>query len=96
MTKTFEHLRTILMKDYELAPELLTLDASLEGLGIDSLGVTELLFNIEDEFKVTLPPDSVHLPTLGDVVHYIDRLIAAQHGGDTQPGIVLAPSSPTP
>jgi len=56
MTTTFERLRAILIKDYQLAPESLTFDAPLEALGIDSLGVAELLFNIEDEFKVTLPP----------------------------------------
>ena len=34
-------------------------DAPLEELGIDSLGVAELLFNVEDEFKVTMPPEPV-------------------------------------
>jgi acyl carrier protein len=76
---TFERLRAILVRDYKLAPEALTLEAPLEGLGIDSLGVAELLFNVEDEFGITLPPDPVQLPTIGDVVGYIDRLVAAQH-----------------
>jgi acyl carrier protein len=77
---TFERLRAILVRDYKLAPEALTLEAPLEGLGIDSLGVAELLFNVEDEFGITLPPEPVQLPTVGDVVGYIDRLVAAQHG----------------
>lgn len=81
MTATFERLSAILAKDYQLAPEALTPDAPLEGLGIDSLGVAELLFNIEDEFRVTLPPEPVPLQTLGDVVDFIDGLVAAQHGG---------------
>lgn len=78
MSSTYEHLRAILAKDYKLSPDVLTLDAPLEGLGIDSLGVAELLFNIEDEFKVTLPPDPVVLLTISDVVVYIDQLIEAQ------------------
>lgn len=78
MSSTYEHLRAILAKDYKLSPDVLTQDAPLEGLGIDSLGVAELLFNIEDEFKVTLPPDPVVLLTIGDVVVYIDQLIEAQ------------------
>jgi len=77
---TFERLRAILVRDYKLAPEALTLEAPLEGLGIDSLGVAELLFNVEDEFGITLPPEPVQLPTIGDVVGYIDRLVAAQNG----------------
>jgi acyl carrier protein len=78
MTTTFERLQAILIKDYQFAPDLLVLDAPLEALGIDSLGTAELLFNIEDEFGVTLPPDEVHLRTLGDVVGFIDHLIVVQ------------------
>ncbi len=77
---TLERLRAILVNDYKLDVARLTPDAPLEGLGIDSLGVAELLFNVEDEFKITLPPEPVQLPTLGDVVRYIDALSAAQHG----------------
>lgn len=91
MTTTFEHLRAILVKDYKLDPDLVTLDAALEALGIDSLGVAELLFNVEDEFHITLSPDSVQLLTLGDVVHFIDELIAVQHGSKTQKDVVMAP-----
>ena len=88
---TLERLRTILVRDYKLAPEALAPEAPLESLGIDSLGAAELLFNVEDEFGITLPPEPVQLPTIGDVVDYIDRLIAAK-GGD----VVPAPSAVEP
>lgn len=78
MKTTFERLRTILVADYKLAPESLTLDAPLEALGIDSLGVVELLWTVEDEFRIKLPQDPIPLPTLGDVVRYIDEMVAAQ------------------
>lgn len=78
MTSTFERLRAILIKDYKFSPEQLMLEASLDDLGIDSLGTAELLFNIEDEFSVTLPPDAVQLSTLGDVIAFIDELIEQQ------------------
>lgn len=80
MTSTYEQLCAILIQDYQLVPQSLSLDAPLEALGIDSLGVAELLFNIEDEFKIAVPPDSVELTTIGDVVEFIDQLVAAQHG----------------
>ncbi len=78
MTNTLERLQAILVKDYKLDPAALTPDALLDGLGIDSLGTAELLFNIEDEFHVTLPPEQVHLPALADVVAFIDRLVLEQ------------------
>jgi len=91
MTTTFEHLRAILIKDYKLDPDVLTLDAPLEALGIDSLGVAELLFNVEDEFKITLSPDSVQLQTLGDVVAFVDDLVVRQHGSRAAPYETIAP-----
>jgi acyl carrier protein len=81
MSTTLERLSAILMKDYKLAPNRLTLDAPLESLGIDSLGTVELLWNIEDAFRIKLPSDPVDLPTLGDVVRYVDELVARQGVG---------------
>lgn len=78
MTTTFEQLSAILVKEYKLTPDQLTFDAQLQDLGIDSLGIVELLWNIEDAFKIKLPSDQVGLTTLGDVVSYVDQLIAEQ------------------
>jgi acyl carrier protein len=78
MTTTLDFIRAILIRDYKLSADVLVLDAPLEALGIDSLGTAELLFNIEDEFRITVPMDSVRLTTLGDVVGFIDDLIAKQ------------------
>lgn len=96
MTNTFEHLRALLIKDYKLDPSLLTLDAELEALGIDSLGVTELLFNVEDTFHITLSPDAVQLRTLGDVVHFIDELMTAHHGHTSSKDGVMAAAASAP
>jgi acyl carrier protein len=89
MTTTFDRLSTVLIKDYKFEPDRLVLDAPLEELGIDSLGTAELLFNIEDEFGVIIPPDPVELNTLGDVVNFIDAMVAQQSVSQ-----VLVPSSP--
>jgi acyl carrier protein len=89
METTLATLQRILIKDYQLAPEALTRAALLEDLGIDSLGTAELLFNIEDAFHMVLPPEAVPLSTLGDVVDYVDQLVAAQ-AATPQPGPALA------
>lgn len=87
MTTTFERLCAILVKDHKLPLDRLTLDAPLESLGIDSLGTVELLWNVEDAFKIKLPSEPVDLPTLGDVVRFVDELVAKQ-------GMTLAPAAP--
>ena len=77
-TATFDTLRAILVRDYPLAPEALSPEVPLASLGIDSLGVAELLLNIEDRFGITLPAEPVTLLTLGDVVGFIDGLLLAR------------------
>jgi acyl carrier protein len=87
MNTTFERLRAILVKDYKLDADLVSLETPREVLGIDSLGLADMLFNLEDEFHILLPPEQVDLPTIGDVVHFIDGLVATQVGRAPQPGM---------
>lgn len=81
MTATYDWLCKMLAAEYKIDPSRLAPDAPLEDLGIDSLGMAELLFNVEDEFGITLPPEPVKLPTVGHVVRFIDALIAARKDG---------------
>lgn len=96
METTYERLRAILVKDYKLAPELVTLDAPLEALGIDSLGLADMLFNVEDEFQITLPNETVELPTISDVVTFINGIIATKNHDANPQSIATTPSLPNP
>jgi len=73
-------IQDMMVKQFDLKLEDLTPDATLEGLGLDSLSVIEFTFNLEDELKITMPDERVELKTLGDVVNLIDKLIAEQKG----------------
>ena len=46
----------------------------------------EILFSVEEEFKITAPSDQAELKarvkTLGDLAAYIDELAAAQAGSN--------------
>jgi acyl carrier protein len=75
-TNTFETMKRIIIKDFELAPERLTPDTPLVDIELDSLAVTELIFSLEDEFNVTAKTNGQGLQTLGDIAAYIDQLIA--------------------
>jgi len=76
-------LQEILVKDYKVAREKLAPDAHLSALGIDSLGLLELMFKIEDNFKVKIPGDTpTGLVTVQDVCTYIEGLVAAQQGAE--------------
>jgi len=73
-------IQEMMVKQFDLKLEDLTPDATLEGLGLDSLSVIEFTFNLEDELKITMPDERVELKTLLDVVNLIDKLIAGQKG----------------
>ena len=81
---TLEFLQRIIARDFEVDPQLLQTDARLEDLAIDSLGVTEIMFAVEEEFSVIVPPEPpdarTPINTLNDLVRYIDRLVSEQHG----------------
>ena len=95
MPTTFERLRAILVRDYKTDTDRVGPDTPLESLNIDSLGVAELLFTIEDEFAIKLTKEPVELVTVADVVGFIDRLVADQHGvGATADGAALPSSAP--
>jgi len=75
---THNRLTAILARQYDLPADRLLPEARLTDLGIDSLGVMELLFEIEDEFRIQVPTDQTELTTIGDVTRYIDALVAEQ------------------
>jgi acyl carrier protein len=48
----------------------------LEELGIDSLSVIEVMFRLEDMFKIKMPADRVSIQTVQDIANLVDRLVA--------------------
>ena len=87
MTHTADLLRDILVRDYKLDAANLTATTPLEELGIDSLGLADLLFAIEDEFRISMSavdaigPAAARLTTVGDVVSAVDAALATRDAG---------------
>jgi len=75
---TEKRIRALLVKDFKLDPGTLTLDARLDELGVDSIGMAELIFNVEDEFGLKLPDAAVQLSTFGEIVQFIHDAAADQ------------------
>lgn len=79
---TLQKLQGIFKDDIGIAPEALPLDADLAALDIDSLSMIEILFAVEDEFRITIPSEPAswrdQILTVGDLVDYVDNLVDAQ------------------
>jgi acyl carrier protein len=82
---TLQTLRNILFKDYGVPRDQVDADAVLTTLGLDSLSVLELMFKIEDQFQVKILQDTpTDLVTVGDVVSFIDGLLATKMTADAE------------
>ena len=79
---TLQSMQGIFKANFDLAPEVLQPEAVLEDLEIDSLSMIEVLFAVEDEFKIVVPHEPAawrgEMRTFGDLVDYVDKLVAAQ------------------
>ena len=51
-TPTFETMKRLIVKDYELEPERLTPETPLADIELDSLAVTELIFALEPYYAL--------------------------------------------
>jgi acyl carrier protein len=80
---TLQSVQTILKANFDLALDVLQPEAKLEDLAIDSLSVIEVLFAVEEEFKIKVPSEPVgsqtEIKTVGDLVAYVDKLIDEQY-----------------
>jgi acyl carrier protein len=83
---TLETLTDILSRDYGVSPAAVTPEATLATLALDSLSVLELMFKIEDHYGLKITDDTpTDLVTIGDVVRFVDGLLARQAAGAPDP-----------
>lgn len=75
---TLERLQRILTDEFEVATDIVVPTARLDSLGIDSLAVIEVIFRLEDEFKISFTQDPGELLTVGALVIAIDELATRQ------------------
>jgi acyl carrier protein len=75
----------IIAEQAVLEPQDVGLDSTLESLGIDSLGLVESIFAIEEAFDITVPfnannpaDSDFDISTVASIVEGIKRLQAAQ------------------
>ncbi len=78
-----ERLIRIIIGSRKIDPTSVTSDTSLGKLGVESLDAVAIVFDIEAEFKVTIPDSEVYqLKTVGDVFTSVTQLLQAQKGSE--------------
>jgi len=76
---TLHTIRSLAAAQFGGDADVIDVDAPVDQLGIDSLGLLEFLFELEDNFAVSIPPQSMPtIPTLRDVAAAVDTMLAAR------------------
>ena len=74
----YAFLAETLTEKYEVAREAITPEATLDELGLDSLTVVELLFDVEDEFEIEVPEERATFKTLAEAAALVEELVQAK------------------
>ncbi|MFC0202491.1 acyl carrier protein [Paracoccus rhizosphaerae] len=78
-----ERIRAIIAEQAMLEPEQVTDTSSPEDLGIDSLGLVEAIFAIEEAFDISIPfnanepeKSDFDISNMGTIIAAVERLVA--------------------
>jgi len=74
----YEFLAQVLSEKYDVSSDVISPEATLTELGLDSLTVVELLFDVEDEFGIEVPEERATFQTLAEAAALVDELVQAK------------------
>lgn len=85
MTEIRNRIREIIAEQAMLEVDQVTDDASPADLGIDSMGLVELIFALELEFDISIPfnanepeKSEFDISNMGSIIASVEKLVAAQ------------------
>ncbi|MFJ2863636.1 acyl carrier protein [Kitasatospora sp. NPDC087314] len=76
MSTAYETIRASLVDEFDVAPAMVTPDATLASLALDSLALVELSLVVEERLGVTVA-DVTPDRTLGELAAHADAALAA-------------------
>ena len=77
MTSTLHEIQALISEHYGVPREALDPEKSMDAFGLDSLGVIELMFSIEDRSGISIPDRGPEVKTLNQLVAWVDSLRGA-------------------
>lgn len=87
MTDIKSRVIQIIAEQAVLDPSDIAPESTLESLGIDSLGLVELIFSIEEAFDISIPfnanepeKSDFDISSVASIIAGIEALVTEQHG----------------
>ena len=74
-TSTLATVQAIVAEELDIALAELRPDRPLEELGVDSLGIIEVMFKLEETFDIRMGDERVPIKTVQDIADNVDKLI---------------------
>ena len=79
MNETFERVRALMIKEFQLDPARVTPETPLTELGVDSLAALEFVFALENEFAIRFDTDvDLRGGAVRDVVAAVQAVLSQQ------------------
>ena len=87
MSSVQETIFAIISKEAGVDPGKISLDSTLKDLEIQSLDAVQIIFEIEDHYKITLPDRDPNFDTesVKGLVDAVQRLVAEKQGAAAAP-----------
>lgn len=73
MDNNLELIRDYLERHLDNPPENLTPESRLDEVGIDSMALLELIFELEDKYDIHLPDDVSSPETVGQLIALVEQ-----------------------
>lgn len=72
----FELVKGIIVDKLSVSPEKVTMEAKfVDDLGADSLYLNEIVYEIEDKFKITVPDEAFdEMQSVGQAIRYVMKV----------------------
>lgn len=80
--ETLELLQEFIKRRVGNLTEPVTLESNLEAIGVDSLMLLDLMFDLEDKYNVRMPDDLPRPQTVGDLIAIFDQLKPSSAGNE--------------
>ena len=76
---SFDFIRQTLIDKFDVDAEAITYDATFQTLGLDSLTMVELMFDVTEKYDIEIPNDKLDFKTLGEAAALIDETLQAKN-----------------
>jgi acyl carrier protein len=87
---TFDAVATVLAEKFHVDPLLAQPQSTLDQLGLDSLGLMEFVFAVEDRFDIRIPEERLDARQAGITLEHlaglVDEAVAAKTASDAAAG----------